>query len=48
MADKILTDILEEDVDQVVEDFESEGCSPVNKKKQKNGKWTVKATCPDE
>lgn len=47
-TEKILTDIPEEDVDKVVEDFKSEGCNPVNKEKQENGKWTVKAICPDE
>ena len=44
---KVLKDIPESDVDQVIRDFESEGCS-VEKEKQPNGKYSVRATCPDE
>lgn len=44
---KVLEDIPESDVDQVIRDFESEGCT-VEKKEQPNGKFTVRATCPDE
>jgi len=43
-----LTDIPEKDVDQVVEDYKSEGCTGVTKKKQNNGLWTVEANCPDK
>lgn len=45
--DRILTDIPESDLDQVVSDFESEGCT-VTKKKQADGNWTVKAVCPEK
>jgi len=45
---KILTDIPENEVQQVMDDFESEGCTDVTKEKQPNGLWTVKAICPDE
>ena len=44
---KVLKDIPESDVDQVVSDFESQGCT-VKKEQQSNGKYTVRATCPDE
>jgi len=44
---KVLKDIPESDVNQVISDFESEGCT-VEKEKQPNGKFTVRATCPDE
>lgn len=44
---KILKDIPDSDVNQVIVDFKSEGCS-VEKIKQTNGKWTVKATCPEK
>ena len=47
MTKRILKDIPEADVDQVVKDFESEGCT-VSKEKQPNGKWTVTADCPDK
>ena len=43
----IRRDIPESDVNQVVEDFESEGCT-VEKTPQPDGKWTVTATCPDD
>ena len=46
-TERVLTDIPESDVDEVVSDFESEGCT-TKKEKQTNGKWTVTATCPDE
>jgi hypothetical protein len=42
---RTLTDIPDADVDEVVSDFESEGCT-AEKMKQANGKWTVTATCP--
>ena len=45
--EKVLEDIPESDVDQVVSDLESEGCS-VEKEKQQNGKYTVRAICPEE
>ncbi len=44
---KVLEDVPEVDVDQVIEDFESEGCM-VEKEEQANGMYTVRATCPDE
>ena len=40
---EVLTDIPENEVDKIVEDFESEGAS-VKKIKQGNGKYTVEAT----
>ncbi|MBO8134134.1 MULTISPECIES: hypothetical protein [Dickeya] len=40
-----LTDIPSDQVDEVVKDFESEG-AVVEKIKQPNGLWTVKATFP--
>ncbi len=45
---KVLTDIPERDVQQVMDDLKSEGCTPVTKEKQSNGLWTVRATCPDK
>ena len=45
--ERVLTDIPESEVEQVVSDFESEGCS-VSKERQANGLWTVRAICPDE
>ena len=44
---KVIEDIPESDVDQVIRDFESERCT-VEKEQQPNGKFTVRATCPDE
>ena len=46
MPTRILTDIPESDVEEVVSDFESEGAS-VKKKRQPNGKWKVTATFPE-
>ncbi len=43
---RTLTDIPDNEVDQVVRDFESEGAT-VTKKRQPNGMWTVVATFPD-
>ncbi len=43
---RTLKDIPESEVDEIVKDFESEGCT-VEKEKQPNGKWTVRATCPE-
>jgi len=40
-----LTDIPPSDVEEVVEDFEGEGCS-VERTKQPDGSFTVRATCP--
>jgi hypothetical protein len=45
--EKELNDVPNSEVEQVMEDFAREGCSPVIKVKQPNGLWTVKATCPD-
>jgi hypothetical protein len=44
---KVLKDIPESDVDQVIEDFETEGCT-AKEERQANGMYTVRATCPDE
>jgi hypothetical protein len=44
---RTLPDILAEDVDEVVSDFESESCT-VSKTQQANQKWTIVATCPDQ
>jgi len=44
--ERTLTDIPQSDVDQVISDFASEGCK-VNKTRQPDGNWTVKATCPE-
>lgn len=41
-----LTDIPQNEVDQVVADFESEGAN-VTKSQQKDGNWEVTATFPD-
>ena len=41
-----LTDIPSNEVNEVVEDFESEGAS-VQKIEQQDGNWTVRATFPD-
>lgn len=43
---KVITDIPDDDVDEVVEDFNSEGCN-ARKEKQADGNWKVVATCPD-
>jgi hypothetical protein len=45
--ERTLTDVPDSEVNQVVSDFVSEGCSVV-KEKQANGKWTVRATCPEK
>ncbi|CAB1082440.1 hypothetical protein D1AOALGA4SA_10060 [Olavius algarvensis Delta 1 endosymbiont] len=45
--ERVLTDIPQEDIDQIVEDFESEGCT-VAREKQADGLFTVRATCPDD
>ena len=44
--ERTLTDVPQAEVDQVVRDFEDEGCT-VEKVKQPDGNWTVKATCPE-
>lgn len=44
---KVLTDIPESEVHEVIEDFQSEGCTNVTREKQPNGRWTVRALCPD-
>lgn len=43
---RTITDIPPDQVDTVVADFESEGCT-ATKKQQPDGNWTVTATCPD-
>jgi hypothetical protein len=45
--ERIMKDIPKSEVNQVVKDFESEGCN-VEIKEQPNGNFTVIATCPDE
>ena len=46
MAERVLRDIPDSEVAEVVSDLESEGCT-VTKVKQSDGKWTVKAVCPE-
>ena len=46
MSVQILRDVPDSEVDQIVKDLESKGCS-VEKVKQLDGKWTVQATCPE-
>ena len=43
-----ITDIPEGDVDNVVADFKLNAPDSVEKIKQANGRWTVKATWPGE
>lgn len=43
----IRRDIPASDVDQVARDFEDDGCT-VERTRQPDGRWTVKATCPDD
>ncbi len=43
---RTLRDIPGSEVDEVVSDFESEGCT-VEKEQQPDGNWTVRATCPE-
>jgi hypothetical protein len=45
-VERILRDIPDSQVDKVVEDFESEGCT-ATKDRQDDGLWTVRASCPD-
>jgi hypothetical protein len=42
-----LKNIPDSEVDKIVADFKSEKCDPVTKEKQPDGKWTVRATCPE-
>ena len=46
-TEKVMRDVPESELQELIEDLESEGCT-VEKEKQPNGKWTVRATCPDE
>ena len=48
MVKRILRDIPEASLAQVVKDFESEGCTIAKKEKQPDGRWTIEAACPDE
>lgn len=41
-----LTDIPPEDVDEVIRDFESEGCT-ATRTEQRDGNFTVTAQCPE-
>jgi len=45
-VERKLTDIPPDEVDEVVGDFESEGCTIESKTKQADGNWTVVASCP--
>ena len=45
MANRRVTDVPSDKVDQVVSDFEYEDCTDITKKQQPNGLWTVEATC---
>ena len=47
MSKHTLTDIPPDQIDEVVADFQSEGCT-VTKVEQADGKWTVNADCPDQ
>lgn len=40
-----VTNIPDNQVDQVVKDFEDDGCHEIEKIKQPNGNWTVRANC---
>jgi hypothetical protein len=42
-----ITDIPDDQVDDVIKDFESEACT-AEKQKQPDGNWTVVATCPEQ
>jgi hypothetical protein len=44
---EVLPDVLEHEVDEIVDDFESEGAT-VEKTKQANGLWTLTATFPSQ
>lgn len=46
MIERKLTDIPSDEVEQVTQDFESEGCT-VSITQQPDGRWTVIATCPE-
>jgi hypothetical protein len=48
LKENILKDITESAVEQVVGDFKKAKCQNVTKEQQPNGKWTVKAMCPDK
>ena len=45
MINRTITDIPSTEVEEVVADFELEGCSAI-KTQQPDGNWTVVATCP--
>lgn len=45
MIERTLNDIPGSDVDEVIRDFESEGCT-ATKTQQPDGNWTVVASCP--
>jgi hypothetical protein len=46
--ERVLTDVPDSDVESVMQNFTDSGCKPVTKEPQSNGKWTVRAVCPDE
>jgi hypothetical protein len=43
-----LSDIPDDEVEEVMEDFKDSGATKVTKTKQANGLWTVTATFADE
>ncbi len=43
-----LSDIPDDEVEEVMEDFKDSGATKVTKTKQSNGLWTVTATFADE
>lgn len=46
-TERVLRDIPESNVDEVIRSFESQGCTAA-KEPQDNGRWTVRAQCPDD
>jgi len=47
MNKKIVNDVPDNEVDQLVRDFQDDGCNVVSKHKQDNGLWRVEALCPE-
>ena len=47
MAQEIIKDIPEDQVQDIIDSFEQEGCT-TDKIKQDNGLYTVIANCPDK
>lgn len=44
--ERVLTDIPDSDIDQLVIDFENDGCS-ATKMRQDDTLWALKAICPE-